>query len=282
MNKIFLIISIIILSTGCKNTNKTVKRIAVAGVGKEILYYDEFPEIIRRGTNDTDSIALVRNYINKWAKRELLIQKAEQNLSTEFKDEIAKQLEETRANLLIYQYQRQMMLEKLDTVITEPELENYYASNERSFILGTNIVKALFIKLPVETPELYKIRNLARSNNQNDLLQLESFCYQFAEKYDDFNEEWVTMNRLSVELQEDIDNEENFLKRNSFFETSDSVSIYLVSIRDYRLRSSIAPYEYVKNDIKRIIWNSRRFEFIQSLENGLYNEALKENSFKIF
>jgi hypothetical protein len=225
---------------------------------------------------------LVHNYINKWAKRELLIQKAEQNLSTEFKDEIGKQLEETRANLLIYQYQRQMMLEKLDTVITDMELENYYASNERSFILGTNIVKALFIKLPVETPELYKIRNLARSNNQNDLLQLESFCYQFAEKYDDFNEEWVTMNRLSVELQEDIDNEENFLKRNSFFETSDSVSIYLVSIRDYRLRSSIAPYEYVKNDIKRIIWNSRRFEFIQSLENGLYNEALKENSFKIF
>ncbi len=282
MNKILLIILIIILLAGCNNNNNSVKRIAVAGVGKEILYYDEIPEIIRNGVNDSDSIALIQNYINKWAKRELLIQKAEQNLTTEFKDEIDRQLEETRANLLIYQYQRQIMLEKLDTVITESELENYYASNERSFLLGTNIVKALFIKLPAETPEIYKIRNLARSNNQNDLVQLESYCYQFAEKYDDFNEEWVTMNRLSVELQEDIDNEENFLKRNSFFETSDSLSVYLVSIRDYRLRSSIAPYEYVKNDIKRIILNSRRFDFIQALENGLYNEALKENNFKIF
>jgi hypothetical protein len=254
----------------------------VAGVGKEILYYDEIPEIIQNGINETDSIALVQNYINRWAKRELLIQKAEHNLSTEFKDEIDRQLEESRANLLIYQYQKQMMLEKLDTVITESELENYYAANERSFVLGTNIVKALFIKLPVETPELYKIRSLARSNNQKDLMQLESYCYQFAEKYDDFDEEWVTMNRLSVELQEDIDNEENFLKRNSFFETSDSVSVYLVSIRDYRLRAAIAPYDYVKNDIKRIILNSRRFDFIQGLENGLYNEALKENNFKIF
>ena len=35
------------------------------------------------------------------------------------KSEIDKQLEETRANLVIYQYQRQMMLEKMDTVLTE-------------------------------------------------------------------------------------------------------------------------------------------------------------------
>jgi len=282
MNKIFHIVLIIYILAGCNNNDNDIRRVAVAGVGKEILYYDEIPEIIQNGIDETDSIALVQNYINRWAKRELLIQKAEQNLSTEFKDEIDRQLEESRANLLIYQYQKQMMLEKLDTVITESELENYYAANESSFVLGTNIVKALFIKLPVETPELYKIRSLARSNNQKDLMQLESYCYQFAEKYDDFDEEWVTMNRLSVELQEDIDNEENFLKRNSFFETSDSVSVYLVSIRDYRLRAAIAPYDYVKNDIKRIILNSRRFDFIQGLENGLYNEALKENNFKIF
>ena len=64
------------------------------------------------------------------------------------------------------------MLEKLDTVLTDTELENYYAANEKSFILNSNIVKALFIKLPVETPDLNKIRVLARSNDQNDLQQL--------------------------------------------------------------------------------------------------------------
>ena len=115
-------------------------------------------------------------------------------------------------------------------------MENYYTANEKSFLLTSNIVKALFIKLPAETPDLDKVRRLARSNNQSDLQQLESYCYQFAEKFDDFNENWIPMTRLSVELQEDIDNEENFLKRNTFFETSDSASVYLISIRDYRLR----------------------------------------------
>ncbi|MCX6325425.1 MAG: hypothetical protein NT144_02050 [Bacteroidia bacterium] len=282
MNKTGIILLAIFLLAGCRNTNNTAKRIAVAEIGEVILYYDEMPRLIQRGINEADSAVIIQNYINKWAKRELLLQKAEENLSPELKDEIAQQLEETRANLVIYQYQRQMMLEKMDTVLTETELENYYAANEKSFILSSNIVKALFIKLPVETPNIEKIKLLARSNEQNDLQQLESNCYQFAEKFDDFNEEWVSMDRLSVELHEDIENEENFLKRNTFFETNDSISIYLVSIRDYRLRSSLAPFEYVRDDVKRIIWNTRRFEFIQSLENGIYNEALKKNSFKIY
>ncbi len=55
-----------------------------------------------------------------------------------------------------------MILEKMDTVLTEAEMENYYATNESSFILNSNIVKALFIKLPVETPDLSRIRALAQ------------------------------------------------------------------------------------------------------------------------
>ncbi len=282
MNKTAVVISILFLLAGCTNNHNQAKRTAVAEVGKVILYYDEMPKLIQHGVNDADSAALVKNYITKWAKRQLLLQRAENNLSPELKEEISKQLDDTRSNLVIYQYQRQMIQEKLDTVLTEQELENYYNANENSFKLNSNIVKALFIKLPVETPDLNKIRSLARSNTPNDRQQLESYCYQFAEKFDDFNEDWVTMDRLSVELPQNIENEENFLKRNTFFETSDSTSLYLVSIRDYRLRSSLAPFEYVKDDIKRIIWNTRRFEYLQSLENGIYNEALKENSFKIF
>ncbi|MDO9580564.1 MAG: hypothetical protein Q7J06_08360 [Bacteroidales bacterium] len=282
MNKTVIIILSVVLLGACKDYNNTTKRIAVAEVGKTILYYDEIPHLIQHGINDSDSVVIIKNYINKWAKRKLLLLKAEENLSPELKIEITKQIEETRANLVIYQYQRQMMLEKMDTVLSQTELENYYNKNENSFILHSNIVKALFIKLPIETPDLNKIKLLARSNDQSDLQQLESYCYQFAEKFDDFNENWVSMDRLSVELQEGIANEENFLKRNTFFETSDSNSVYLVSIRDYRLRSSLAPFEYVRDDIKRIIWNARRFEFIKSLENGIYNEALKKNSYKIY
>ncbi len=281
MNRIALL-PVLILLFACSNEKNANERIAVAQVGNVILYYDEIPNLIQRGINEPDSAALMQNYINKWAKRELLLQKAEDNLAPEMKDEIDRQTELTRENLVIYQYQRQMMLEKMDTTISETELENYYTANESSFILNSNIVKALFIRLPVETPNLEKIKVLIRSNDQKDLQQLETYSYQFAETYDDFGEKWVAMNKITLELGDEIGNEENFLKRNTYYETSDSSSVLLLSIRDYRLRSSLAPYEYVRDDIKRIIWNTRRFDFVQDLENGIYNDALKRNSFKIF
>jgi hypothetical protein len=282
MNRIFIFLLIILLTGGCGKNNNNSKRVAVATAGSTILYLDQIPRLIQPGTSEADSTAIIQNYINKWAKKELLFQKAEENLSPELKDEIDKQLEETRSNLVIYQYQRQMMLERMDTLVSDAEMENYYASNTESFLLSSNIVKALFIKLPVETPNIDRIKLLARSNEQSNLQQLETICYQFAEKFDDFNEEWVPLDRLSVELPQEIENEENFLKRTTFFESSDSVNLYLITIRDYRLRSTLAPFEYVRDDIKRIIWNNRRFEFIQALENGIYNDALKENNFKIF
>jgi len=282
MNRILTIGIILIITAGCGNSRRDPKRVAVARAGDVFLYQDQIPRLITEETSTMDSAGIIHDYINKWARKEFLYQKAVENLSPELKDEIDKQIEETRADLVIYQYQRQMMLEKMDTTVTEAEMENYYSANQKSFFLGSNIIKALFIKLPVETPDIYRIRRLARSNEQDDLQQLESICYQFADKFDDFNEKWIPFDRLSVELPEDISNEEYFLRRTSFYESNDSTYIYFITIRDYRLRSTLAPFEYARDDIKRIIWNNRRLEFIQALENGIYNDALKENDFTIF
>ena len=282
MNRILIVVIILIITAGCGNSRRDPKRMAVARAGDVFLYLDQIPRLITQETSAMDSSGIIHDYINRWARKEFLYQKAVENLSPELKDEIEKQLEETRADLVIYQYQRQMMQKKMDTTVTEAEMENYYSTNQESFFLGSNIIKALFIKLPVETPDINRIRRLARSNEQNDLQQLESICYQFADKFDDFNEKWITFDRLSVELPEDISNEEYFLRRISFYESNDSTYIYFITIRDYRLRSTLAPFEYVRDDIKRIIWNNRRLEFIQTLENGIYNDALKENDFTIF
>lgn len=282
MSRFFMPFLLLVFLLGCKDNENQGKRVPVARIGDNILYFDQIKEFLPSGISPSDSAAIVKSYIDKWAKREFMLRKAEANLSSELKNEISREAEETRKNMLIYNYQRQMMIEKMDTLVPENELEKYYKANENTFILASNIVKALFIKLPAETPNTDKIRQLARSNNNDDLKELERLCFQFAEKFDDFNEEWITLDRLSLEMNYRFDSQEAFLKGNRFFETSDSVSVFLVSIRDYRLRSSLAPFEYVRDDIKRAILNRRRLEFLQSLENGIYNEALQENSLKIY
>ena len=148
MNKLLVVLTLLIFLASCGKKENGRGRIPVAEVGKAVLYYDMIPPIINHEIKEQDSVALIRNYINKWAKRELLLQKAEENLSPELKEEIGRQVEETHDNLYIYQYQKQMMIEKLDTVLTDKQLEDYYSANKGSFNLNSNIVKALFIKLP--------------------------------------------------------------------------------------------------------------------------------------
>lgn len=275
-----LFITVVLVSFSCIRRNMDVARIPVAKAGEKILYLDQIPEIYRKGLSEVDSIVSVTNYINNWAKRELMLAKAVENLSPSYKNEIEKQLQETRSNLYIYHYQHQMMLEKMDTVVNEAEMESYYAAGGDRFRLNSSIVKALFIKIPLEAPNIEKVRSWYNSNDPEALRQLEAYCFQFAEKFDDFEEKWITFDKLAVELPNEILNPEEFLRRYNSFVTKDSTSAYFVSIRDYRLRSAMAPYEYVNDDIKNIILTNRRFEFLKTLENDIYNDAVKENTFK--
>jgi len=282
MIRIAYILFLLILLQGCSGNNNQNRSLPVARAGRVTLYYDEIPQQIIESARTGDSVSVIHNYISKWARQELLYQKADANLAPAQRNNIERHLMETRLDLVIYEYQRMMMLQKMDTVISATELSDYYESNSGAFNLNSNIVKALFIKLPVETPNLNRIKSLARSTQQKDLQELESLCFQFAEKFDDFNEQWITFERLLFEMKEQIPDQENFLRRTGYHEKNDSSSVYLVVISDYRLRGTLAPFDYVKEDIKRIIWNNRRLEFIKTLENGIYNEAVKGNGFKIF
>lgn len=277
-----LVIVLVILLSSCKEFNNQAGRIALAKAGEKVLYYDQLPNIVQQGMSPADSAAVVQNYINRWAKREILKLKAIQNLTPEFKTEVERQVEEMRTNLLIHQYQQQMISQKMDSVVTAAEIENYYVAKETSFVLNINIIKALFIRIPSDIPNLNQVAEWYRSNDPQDIAQLEAFCYQFADKFDDFDEQWIPFSILLAELPGSIDNQDDFLKRNSHFETEDSGYHYFVSIRDYKIRGTVAPFEYVTNNIKSMILNSRRMEFLQGLENGVFSEAIRENIFTIY
>ncbi len=277
---LFVLLSAI---SACTSYNKSANRKAVAQVGDKYLYADQIPAINNNnGITAEDSISIARNYIDRWIRNVLILVKAEENLSEEYQNEINTRLEETRSNLMIYQYEQQMMLQRMDTTVDEQEITEYYESHLQNFTLQNSIVKVIYLKLPVEAPNISRAKAWFRSDNQNDMQNMESYAYQFAEKYDDFGEAWISMNFLMRELPSNIDNESNFLRNHRFYETSDSAFYYFVNFRDFRLKGTVAPIEYARRDIKTIMLNNRKIEFLQELENGIYNEGIKNNSFRLF
>ena len=186
----FLILGMIACTTlENHNREKSIARV----YGKD-LYLSDLHDIFPKNVSQSDSMIILQNFVDKWVRKELILHRAELNLTEEQKD-VTQQLDEYRSSLLIYKYEQSLIAQKLDTVIRHAEVQQYYDENPSNFSLEENIVKCLFIKLPVDAPNLYQLRQLYRSEKEEDVRQLESYCYQYAVKYDYFNEEWICWSR---------------------------------------------------------------------------------------
>lgn len=282
MMKYFLILIFSITVLSCTNYDTNGKEDPLAKVGDQYLYPSDLPGALTKDLSLEDSSSIADNYINKWIRKQLLLQRAELNISATQQREINSQLEETRASLIIYQYEKQMINQKLDTIVRDEEISNYYTENESNFVLNENIIKALFVKLPNDAPNISRVRSWYRSERNDDLTELESYCYQFAEKYDYFDEDWISFDNLLQELPNIISDQERFLRYNSFIESEDSLFLYFVNIRDYRLKATTAPVEYINENIRTIILNNRKIQFLRDLENNIYNDALTREEFEIY
>ncbi len=264
--------------TGLENRNREKP---IARVNDRFLLPSDIVDIFPNVLSEEDSLMILRNFTNKWIKKQLILQKAELNLTAEQKD-VRRQLDEYRSSLLIYKYEQSLITQKLDTVIEETEIETYYGVNSSNFILDNIIVKALFIKLLADAPNLNSIRYLYRSEEEEDIQQIESYCYQFANKYDYFNDNWVILDDILDELPETIADPARRLRYYNFIEQQDSLYRYFIHIRDFKLNSELAPLEYVSENIKSIILNKRKLQFIQDLENNIYNDAQNKGQFNIY
>ncbi len=263
---------------GVHSVNKT----PVASVGNRYLYREDIPGNFVTGISKEDSSKYIENYINRWIRNQLLAQKAELYLPEKQKEDIERQVEETRRNLLVYRYEQDLILQKMDTSVADTVIENFYEKQKDLYALDYNIVKALFIKIPLTAPDISKARRWYRSDRDADYTKLESYCYQYAVKFDDFKDRWIRFDLLLKEVPLTITNQERYLRYNPFIEAKDSAYQYFVRINEYRLRGSDAPVEYVADQIRQVILNERKIKFIRELENNIYSEALNRKAFEIY
>jgi hypothetical protein len=283
MIRTVVIFLVLVVAVSCNRVKNEPDRLAVAKAGDRVLYLDQIPStLVMPGMNKTDSVSAVQSYIRRWSRKELMALRAEENLTAEYKDEVNRQLGEMRNNLLIYQYQQQMIIQRMDTVVADSELQDYYVSNLNTFLLTTNLVKALFIKLPATTPDIEKVRKLYKSSIPEEIRELEDYCSRFALRYDDYDDAWIPFTHLVMEVPLEIENQEEWLARNSAVELKDDKFTYFIDIREYKLRNNVAPFEYIHGQVRTIILNNRRNDFLQKLEDGIYNEAVRSNTLKVY
>ena len=108
--QLFVLLSFITL-LGCNDTVNNPLDKPVVEVGDKSLTRKELYDLIPDNIPKDDSTIFAQDYLNRWIRSELMLRKAELNLTPEEKD-VTKLLEEYRRSLLVHQYQQKMLLQK--------------------------------------------------------------------------------------------------------------------------------------------------------------------------
>jgi hypothetical protein len=281
-NPNYLIFALLILFiSSCSRNGKGKGEAPVARVSEIYLYPSDMEGIFDPKLSEKDSIDIRKKYIEKWIKKQLLLQKAELNLNFEQKD-VSKELDDYRTALLIYKYEEMLLRQQMDTVVDSKEIESYYNKNTNNFILNQPAMKGVYIKLPSKSPYQEKLARWIRSDNPDDLKELDSYCFQYARKYDYFNDQWIYFEPLRKLLPIHTNDIEGFLRNNKYVELHDSAFNYYLNIKEYKVSGNTAPLNLVKEDISRILLNKRKMQLLQNLENDIYNNAYNRDKIEIY
>ena len=253
----------------------------VARLGDHKLYRSELDDVIPKGTSPADSVNLANLYINSWVKDKAFLDIAQQRLSKEEKD-VSKELEAYRQSLLRYRYEQRYINERLDTTVSKKQIDEYYGSHKESFKLERPILKARFMNIPKDSPNLQKIKKLMSSDNVEDVVAADSIAFNSTRRYHDYSNGWIDAVKLAAEFG--VDYVQMLSQRGgNFIEMLDGdANISVAFIVDYRRAGEIAPVEYCEDRIKDIIISGRKHELLAGLERDLIEDAKVKENFEIY
>ena len=281
-NIFFIVIAVFTLDACTYFSRKAEpnKKDALARVYDKFLFPENLAGIVPPNASESDSILIIKNYIDNWIHQQVVLHKAESNLDEEKKN-VEKQLDEYRNSLIRYAYEKALIEQRLDTGVSDKEIEEFYNANPGNFELKSNILKVIYLKLNKKSPKLNKVRDWYISTNKKDRDQLRDYCRQYALNYYLDEDNWLMFDDLLKEIPIKTYDQEQFLHNNRNIEIEDSTTLYLISIKGFKVKNSLSPLSFEKNNIRVMIINQRKLKLVAEMEQQAYDDARKKGDFEI-
>ena len=178
MRKIILILLII----SCELENNS-KEDPIARVNDNFLFFSDIQESLDENMSQNDSMLAVNSAINNWASKKLLYEKAIFNLSNSKQNELDLLVNSYESDLYISNYEKEWLKTRVDTIVSNDQLQSYYNENKNKFRLRQDILLARFIELPIENFNKTQIVRSFRRLNFQDKIYLDSISLQFKSSF---------------------------------------------------------------------------------------------------
>lgn len=253
----------------------------VARVGEHRLMRSELAAYIPAGVSSEDSLALAQSYIKSWAEELIFLDMAEKHLSDEEKD-VTKDLEDYRRTLLKYRYEERYINDRLDTLISDEEVRNYYREHMDRFLVERPLLKARYMIIPADSRSLKTIKELMSSDDAMDAIAADSLAFTAALRYVDSSDAWMDAILLARDLGTDEASMMKALRNRTIEFKGDDGLLRVAYVVDMVQKGSPAPLDYCEERIKDILLSARKHELVGGLERDLLNDALAKGKFVIY
>lgn len=264
----------------CKYFESPPEEEAVARVNDHYLYLSDIKNLISENTSPEDSALIVNNYINRWATRHLLMDRALVNLSSEELDRYEKLVQEYRSDLLTEAYTNVVVSKQMDSTVSEKEYADYYESNRENYRLNDVLLKVRYVQLAPGYQGISKIKEQLNRFEPKDQEELNEQSISFLSS--NLNDSiWVRKENLQKILPI-LKSESQVLKKSNFVQLEDSLGVYLVKTVDVLDINEVAPISYIKPTIKQVILNKRKLKLINKFERDIAKDAVENNNFQIY
>ena len=271
----FFFLLILIISS----CDRTVEDNVVAQVNDDLLYFDEVIRDMPISILDTSTF--IDKYISKWIRNKVLLDQALINLD-ENSDDIKDKVTLYKNSLLIYEYQQRLINQNFDTSVFLNDILSYYNDNIREFKLNQDIFKGRFVIVEKNAPNIKQLLKMFKSNDNDDIDDLVSYCMLYALEYYVNDSSWNYFNTIKYKIPNDIIPNNIFLSKRKYDIIEDEKYLYLLFLKDFKIKGSTSPFSLEKDKIKSLIINNNKIKYLDIVEKDLVNNGISLNKIKIY
>ena len=278
MKRLIITTFLCIFFGSCSNFSNNNSNNLVARAGENFLYEDDLPSYVSKD----DSLIKISNFIETWAKEKVLYDLSIINLSQSKRAEIDELVDNYRIDLYINSYKDLIVNSKIDSIVTNEQIDSFYSTNVNNFKLNENLVKYRYVKVPNDNININRIRRYIVRMSEQDRYFLDSLNFQFADlKLDDSI--WFT--------ERDVISSINFINQNNksryfikdrLFTLNESNYINFFIVDDMLKSGNIPPKSYLYDRIKSTIINQRKLDILKGINQEILNDALKSRKYEVY
>jgi hypothetical protein len=270
----FVLLLVVCGCSACEVFRQKTEGKPIVEVAGNFLYEQDLKNVIPSGVNKEDSARIAQQFIKRWATDVLMHETAKRNVANQ--PHIDRMVADYKKDLVLHEYERRIVAERLDREVSEEELSEFYEQYATSMRLTEAVVKGLLIVLPHQAPHMDEVKKWVNQPDSDAVDKIEKYVLQNAVSYDYFMDRWIPFSEVRRLLPQAVEHADEFLKSNNgFVEFADSLKIGLLFLKESRLTGDIRPYDYAREEIKELLINRRKVELVQKLEQDIYEEAMQ-------